>query len=67
MFTGLLFFFEEYLYRVIASNEGGSVSSAWTRVRTRESGKYNCKSYLFPFLVSCVMSGWGKSHHNSIE
>ncbi|XP_070813494.1 usherin [Pituophis catenifer annectens] len=29
--------FTEYLYRVIASNEGGSVSSAWSRSRTRES------------------------------
>lgn len=30
---------EEYLYRVVALNEGGSVSSAWTHARTRESGK----------------------------
>uniref|UniRef100_A0ACB8GA91 Uncharacterized protein n=1 Tax=Sphaerodactylus townsendi TaxID=933632 RepID=A0ACB8GA91_9SAUR len=28
--------FSEYLYRVIASNKGGSVSSAWNRGRTRE-------------------------------
>ncbi|KAF1619990.1 Usherin, partial [Eudyptes chrysolophus] len=33
--------FEEYLYRVVASNEGGSVSSVWTRVRTRESVPQN--------------------------
>ncbi|XP_060102758.1 usherin [Heteronotia binoei] len=29
--------FTEYLYRVTASNKGGSVSSAWSRGRTRES------------------------------
>ncbi|XP_039386307.1 usherin [Mauremys reevesii] len=29
--------FTEYLYRVVASNEGGSVSSVWSRGRTRES------------------------------
>ncbi|NXF98468.1 USH2A protein, partial [Eubucco bourcierii] len=28
--------FAEYLYRVVALNEGGSVSSEWTRARTRE-------------------------------
>uniref|UniRef100_A0A8C6X579 Usherin n=1 Tax=Naja naja TaxID=35670 RepID=A0A8C6X579_NAJNA len=33
--------FTEYLYRVIASNEGGSVSSAWSRSRTRESVPQN--------------------------
>uniref|UniRef100_A0A8B9DBN8 Usherin n=1 Tax=Anser cygnoides TaxID=8845 RepID=A0A8B9DBN8_ANSCY len=33
--------FTEYLYRVVASNEGGSVSSVWTRVRTRESVPQN--------------------------
>ncbi|XP_040523223.1 usherin isoform X2 [Gallus gallus] len=33
--------FTEYLYRVVASNEGGSVSSAWTRARTRESVPQN--------------------------
>ncbi|NXU70580.1 USH2A protein, partial [Oreotrochilus melanogaster] len=33
--------FTEYLYRVVASNEGGSVSSEWTRVRTRESVPQN--------------------------
>uniref|UniRef100_A0A8D2ISK6 Usherin n=1 Tax=Varanus komodoensis TaxID=61221 RepID=A0A8D2ISK6_VARKO len=33
--------FTEYLYRVIASNEGGSVSSAWNRGRTRESASQN--------------------------
>ncbi|NXX21752.1 USH2A protein, partial [Podargus strigoides] len=33
--------FTEYLYRVIASNEGGSVSSVWTHVRTRESVPQN--------------------------
>uniref|UniRef100_A0ABM5FGW6 Usherin-like n=1 Tax=Pogona vitticeps TaxID=103695 RepID=A0ABM5FGW6_9SAUR len=33
--------FTEYLYRIIASNEGGSVSSAWNRGRTRESVPQN--------------------------
>uniref|UniRef100_A0A663LW22 Usherin n=1 Tax=Athene cunicularia TaxID=194338 RepID=A0A663LW22_ATHCN len=33
--------FTEYLYRVVASNEGGSVSSVWTHVRTRESVPQN--------------------------
>ncbi|NXJ09515.1 USH2A protein, partial [Odontophorus gujanensis] len=33
--------FTEYLYRVVASNEGGSVSSAWTCARTRESVPQN--------------------------
>ncbi|XP_053139313.1 usherin [Hemicordylus capensis] len=33
--------FTEYLYRVIASNKGGSVSSAWSRGRTRESVPQN--------------------------
>ncbi|NWR95371.1 USH2A protein, partial [Furnarius figulus] len=33
--------FTEYLYRVVATNEGGSVSSVWTRVRTRESVPQN--------------------------
>ncbi|NXG24709.1 USH2A protein, partial [Grallaria varia] len=33
--------FTEYLYRVVASNEGGSVASVWTRVRTRESVPQN--------------------------
>uniref|UniRef100_A0A8C6NEI0 Usherin n=1 Tax=Melopsittacus undulatus TaxID=13146 RepID=A0A8C6NEI0_MELUD len=33
--------FTEYLYRVVASNEGGSLPSAWTRVRTRESVPQN--------------------------
>ncbi|KAJ6666895.1 hypothetical protein lerEdw1_018897 [Lerista edwardsae] len=33
--------FTEYLYRVIASNKGGSVSSAWNRGRTRESVPQN--------------------------
>ncbi|XP_065600248.1 usherin [Cyrtonyx montezumae] len=33
--------FTEYLYRVVASNDGGSVSSAWTRARTRESVPQN--------------------------
>ncbi|NXH03082.1 USH2A protein, partial [Loxia leucoptera] len=33
--------FTEYLYRVVALNEGGSVSSAWTHARTRESVPQN--------------------------
>ncbi|XP_062981457.1 usherin [Elgaria multicarinata webbii] len=33
--------FTEYLYRVIASNGGGSVSSTWSRGRTRESAPQN--------------------------
>ncbi|XP_055581897.1 usherin [Falco cherrug] len=33
--------FTEYLYRVVASHEGGSVSSGWTHVRTRESVPQN--------------------------
>ncbi|NWU99575.1 USH2A protein, partial [Upupa epops] len=33
--------YTEYLYRVVALNEGGSVSSPWTRVRTRESVPQN--------------------------
>nr|XP_056708935.1 usherin [Euleptes europaea] len=33
--------FTEYLYRVIASNKGGSASSAWNRGRTRESVPQN--------------------------
>ncbi|XP_028580478.2 usherin [Podarcis muralis] len=33
--------FTEYLYRTIASNEGGTVSSAWDRGRTRESVPQN--------------------------
>uniref|UniRef100_A0A8D0L665 Usherin n=1 Tax=Sphenodon punctatus TaxID=8508 RepID=A0A8D0L665_SPHPU len=38
--------FTEYLYRVIASNTGGSVSSSWNRGRTRESGKTICQTFL---------------------
>ncbi|NXQ00096.1 USH2A protein, partial [Vidua macroura] len=33
--------FTEYLYRVVAVNEGGSISSAWTHARTRESVPQN--------------------------
>ncbi|NXS86302.1 USH2A protein, partial [Erpornis zantholeuca] len=33
--------FTEYLYRVVALNEGGSVSSVWTHARTRESVPQN--------------------------
>ncbi|NXW74760.1 USH2A protein, partial [Hirundo rustica] len=41
VYEGALQPFTEYLYRVVALNEGGSVSSVWTQVRTRESVPQN--------------------------
>ncbi|XP_042331708.1 LOW QUALITY PROTEIN: usherin [Sceloporus undulatus] len=43
--------FTEYLYRVVASNEGGSVSSAWNRSRTREAVPRNVPT---PSRVHCI-------------
>lgn len=59
--------FEEYLYRVVASNEAGSVSSVWTRARTRESGKYSFKAYLCPFFLCYLILGWRKAHNQNFS
>lgn len=36
-----LFFIQEYLYRVVASHEGGSVYSDWSRGRSTGAGKWS--------------------------
>lgn len=52
----LLISIEEYLYRVRASHEGGSVYSDWTRGRTMPTGKY-----LVSKTLTCVCRNAGPS------